>query len=148
MTAGEISHPLRALRPRGGPIQFPQTRPSKPPAPLPETPTPSKSSLPVWTLAVIQPMTPLHGFAGMTACLQTQEPFGNGLWGTPQHPVHWSGVTPRISIISMSHMMRDEVIGVTYMDTVTTSIGRVALSGPDPEASSQGLTIEDVTNCV
>ena len=41
--------------------------------------------------------------------------------------------------------MRDEATGITYMDTVTTSVGRVALSGPDSEASSLGPMIEDVT---
>ena len=34
------------------------------------------------------------------------------------------------------------------MDTVTTSIGRVALSSPNSEAPSQGPTIEDVTSHV
>ena len=53
--------------------------------------------------------------------------------------------TSGISTMSMSHIIRDEVAGVTYMDTVTISIGRVALSSLDSEASSQGPTIEDVT---
>ena len=53
---------------------------------------------------------------------------------------------PRISMLSMSHIMRDEATGMTYMDKVTTSIGRVALSSPDPEASPSGPTIEDVTS--
>ena len=56
--------------------------------------------------------------------------------------------TPRISIMNMSCIIRDEATSVTYMDMATTSIGRVALSGPDPEASSQGPTIEDVTDHV
>ena len=55
--------------------------------------------------------------------------------------------TPRISTMSTSCIIRDEAMGVTYMDMVTTSIGRVALSGPDSEASSQGPTIEDITGC-
>ena len=55
-------------------------------------------------------------------------------------------VTPGISSMSASCIVRDEVTGVTYMDTITTSIGRVALSGPDMEASSTGPTIEDVTD--
>ena len=55
-------------------------------------------------------------------------------------------VTPGISSMSASRIVRDEVTGVTYMDTITTSIGRVALSGPDMEASSTGPTIEDVTD--
>ena len=54
--------------------------------------------------------------------------------------------TPGISTMSMSHIIRDEATGVTYMDTVTTSVGRVALSGPDLEASSLGPMIEDVTS--
>ena len=47
--------------------------------------------------------------------------------------------------MSMSHIVRDKATGVTYMDTVTTSIGREALSSPDLEASSPGPTIKDVT---
>ena len=54
-------------------------------------------------------------------------------------------VAPGISMLSMSCIVRNEATGVTYMDTVTTSIGRVALSGPDSEASSSSPTIEDVT---
>ena len=55
-------------------------------------------------------------------------------------------VTPGISSVSTSHIIKDEVTGVTYVDTITTSIGRVALSGPDPEASFTGPMIEDVTD--
>ena len=54
-------------------------------------------------------------------------------------------VTPGISAMSMSCIIRDEATGITYMDTITTSIGRVALSGPDLEASSTGPMIEDAT---
>ena len=112
----------------------------------PKTPTPPKSSLPVQALALVWPPTPLHGFAGVTACLQTPElvevalevPLGTMPIGLV--------ATPGISTMSMSHIIRDEATGVTYMDTVTTSIGRVALSGPDSEASSMGPTIENVTS--
>ena len=44
--------------------------------------------------------------------------------------------------------MRDEVMGVTYMDTVTTSVGRVTLSNPKQETSAQGPTIQDITDLV
>ena len=79
------------------------------------------------------------------ACLQTPElvevalelPLGTMPFGVV--------VAPGISTVSMSHIVRDEATGVTYMDTVTTSVGRVALSGPDSEASSSGPMIEDVT---
>ena len=54
--------------------------------------------------------------------------------------------TPGISSVSTSHILKDEVTGITYVDPITTSIGRVALSGPDPEASSTGPMIEDITD--
>ena len=53
MAASEISQPSKASRPRGRPTQLPQAGPAKPPAPLLETPTPSKPSSPVQALAVI-----------------------------------------------------------------------------------------------
>ena len=55
-------------------------------------------------------------------------------------------VTPGISSVSTSCIIKDKVTGITYADTVTTSVGRVALSGPDLEASSTGPMIEDITN--
>ena len=146
VAAGEISQPSKASRPRGRPTQLPWAGPAKPPAPLLETHTPSKPSSPVQALAVVQPTTPPCGFAGVTACLWTLEPLE--MASEAPHNTLSIGVvaTPRISTISMSHIIRDEVTGVTYMDMVTTSVGRVALSSPDSEASSQGPTIEDVTD--
>ena len=44
--------------------------------------------------------------------------------------------------------MKDEVMGVTYMDTMTTLVGQVTLSGPRQEASVQVPIIEDVTDVV
>ena len=44
------------------------------------------------------------------------------------------------------HIVQDETRGVTYMDMVTTSISRVALSGSCLVVCPSGPTIEDVTN--
>ena len=82
---------------------------------------------------------------GVAACLQTPElvevalelPLGTMPIGVV--------AAPRISTVSMSHVMRDKATSITYMDTVTTSVGRVALSGPDSEVSSLGPTLKDVT---
>ena len=73
--------------------------------------------------------------AGMTACLWTPEPLE--IASEMPHGTMSIGVvvTPGISTMSMSCIIRDEATGVTYMDMVTTSIGRVALSGLDLEAS-------------
>ena len=42
--------------------------------------------------------------------------------------------------------MKDKLTGMTYMDTVTTSVGRVTISGPGLEALPTGPTIEDITD--
>ena len=53
---------------------------------------------------------------------------------------------PGIASVSSSHIVIDELTGVTYMDTVTTSIGRVTMSGTDLEAFPTSPTIEDITD--
>ena len=53
--------------------------------------------------------------------------------------------TPGISSMSSSHVVKDDATGLTYVDTVTTSVGRIILSCPDPNASSTDPTIEDIT---
>ena len=50
--------------------------------------------------------------------------------------------------MSASCIVKDEAMGVTYMDTVTTSVGQVALSGHEQEALTQGPIIEDITDLV
>ena len=55
---------------------------------------------------------------------------------------------PAIATMSASCIVKDEVTGVTYMDTVTTSVGWVTLSGPKQETSAQGPTIQDVTDLI
>ena len=51
---------------------------------------------------------------------------------------------PGITSMSFSHIIKDELTGVTYMDMVTTSIGRVTISSPGLEAFPTGPTIEDI----
>ena len=53
--------------------------------------------------------------------------------------------TTGISSVSASRVVQDDTTRSIYMDTITTSIRRVVLSGPDLDVSSSGLTIEDVT---
>ena len=57
----------------------------------------------------------------------------------PQDPLRVAALlAPTVATISASCIVRDEAMGVTYMDTVTTSVGWVAISGPHQEA----LTVE------
>ena len=55
---------------------------------------------------------------------------------------------PTVVTMSTSHIVKDEVTGVTYMDTMTTLEGRVTLSGPKQEASTQGPTIQDIMDLI
>ena len=94
---------------------------------------------------VLRAMQP-PAFAGVTACLQRDQPLEGvsnpGLLGM----VVLSG--PTVVTMSASHIVKDEVMGVTYMDTVTTLVGRVTLSGPGQEFSTQGPTIQDVMDLI
>ena len=97
-------------------------------------------------LVLVQPPTPPCGFSGVTACLHAPELVEVEL----EAPVGIMAIgllmTPGISSVSSSHIMKDELMRVTYMDTVTTSIGRVTISGPGLEALSTSPTIEDTTD--
>ena len=111
-----------------------------------EDPTPPKASLPVQALALIWPPTLPHGFAGVTACLWTPELVEVALEAPLGTMPIGLVATPRISTMSTNCIIKDDATGVRYMDTVTTSIGRMTLSGPDLDTSSLGPTIKDVTN--
>ena len=56
------------------------------------------------------------------------------------------GLAPGMSSVSSSHVMKDNITSITYVDTITTSFGRIILSDPNPNASSMGPVIGDVTN--
>ena len=51
--------------------------------------------------------------------------------------------TPGISSVSSSRVVKDNTMGLVYMDTMTTSIGRVVLGRSD---ANEGPVIEDITD--
>ena len=53
---------------------------------------------------------------------------------------------PTVAMMYTTHIVQDEATGVTYMETVTTSVGRVALGNPHMVANLQGPIMEDITN--
>ena len=53
--------------------------------------------------------------------------------------------TPGMSSVSSSHIVTDDATGLMYVDTVTTSVGRIILCRLNLHATSTGPTIEDVT---
>ena len=55
---------------------------------------------------------------------------------------------PGVTTMSTSCIVKDEVTGITYMDMITTLVGRVAVSGLKQETPDQGPKIEDVTDLI
>ena len=83
---------------------------------------------------------------GVTACLQ-RDPLLKKVHEVPQDPLSMAAVlAPTTATVSVSCIVKDEATGVTYLDTMTTSVGSVALNGPKQEASTQGPIIEDITD--
>ena len=54
--------------------------------------------------------------------------------------------TPGISSMSSSCVVTDDATGLTYVDTVTTSIGRIILHRLNPTCHFHRPTIEDITD--
>ena len=108
--------------------------------------TKSEPPLPTKELEMVWQVMPPPGFMGVTACLQRdQSP--EKVHKVLQDPLRMAAVlAPTMATISASCIIKDEVTEVTYMDTVTTSVGQVALSGPKEEALTQGPIIEDITD--
>ena len=91
-----------------------------------EHPSPTKE------LEVAWQVTPPPGLAGVTACLWRDQLPEGALDPDSLRMALLSG--PAIMTMSASCIVKDEVTGVTCMDTVTTSVGWVTLSGPRQEA--------------
>ena len=53
---------------------------------------------------------------------------------------------PGISSISSSHVVTDDAMGLTYVNTITISVGRIILCRPNLHTTSTGPTIEDITD--
>ena len=107
----------------------------------PETPSPTQELEVIWQ-AMLTP-----SFLGVMACLGSQS----------LEEVHEASPDPlAVGVISASEVatmctsciIRDKMTGATYLDMVTTSVGRVALSGPEQETQAQGPMIEDITDLV
>ena len=107
----------------------------------PETPSPTQELEFIWWAM------PTPSFLGVMACLRSQsleevheaslDPLAVGVMSAPG-----------VATMCTSCMVRDKVTGVTYLDTVITSVGRVALSDPEQETLAQGPTIEDVMDLI
>ena len=141
----EISLPTRGIRPRGRSHPSIHVIPVRPLIHLPRASSLPAFPSPAGTLAPRQLPTPPQGFVGVVACLTTPEPVTVNR-GTSIEAVSMGlASAPGMSSMSASRIVQDNATGSVYLDTITTSIGRVVLSRPGLDASSLGPTIKDVT---
>ena len=95
-------------------------------------------------LVLTWPQTPPQDIAGVTTCLSVPKGVEEDLKLPVGHMPMELVAAPGIANMSSSCIIKHELMGVTYMDTVTTSIGRVTISGPGLEAFPTAPTIEDI----
>ena len=99
--------------------------------------TKSEPTSPMKVLEIAWRVTPSPGFLGVTACLW-KDPLLEKAHEVPPDPLRIAEVVgPTMATMSASCIVKDEAMGVTYMDTMTTSMGQVAPSwGPQPKGPS------------
>ena len=143
--AGEMPPPTSVPKPRGRSQVLSQTAPAALPSCLLGTPLAPMSSPPSKALALVRPPTPPRGFTDGTSCLKAPKLVVISS-DMPVIPMSIGLVaTPGISSVSSTRMMKDDTMGLVYMHTVTTSVGRVILGG-DSVDSHGGPVIEDITD--
>ena len=86
------------------------------------------------------------GFKGVAACLW-RDPSPMATNKAPMEPMQLEMIAePGVALMCTSCIIQDETTGITYMESVTTSVGRVALRSSHLVAHPPRPTKEDVTN--
>ena len=143
VATGEIPQMTAAPGAKRRALQLTRTTSISPPPKSPKAPLPPKSPPPARTLVLVRPPMPPCGFAGVVACLRTPELVGVDQ-ETPVGTMSMGMVSnPSLSSISSSRVVKDDTMGLVYLDTMTTSIGRMFLGSSEP---SEGPVIEDITD--
>ena len=108
--------------------------------------TKSEPPSPMRELEMVRQVTLPPSFTGVTACLQRDQ-LPEKVSEVPQDPLRMAALlVPTVATMSASCIVKDKAMEVTYMDTITTLVGQVAISGPEQKASTQGPIIEDITD--
>ena len=106
--------------------------------------TKSESTSPIKALEIAWQVTPPPGFLGVMACLWRNQSPEKACEAPPDPSQIAAVMEPTVVTMSASCIVKDKATGVTYMDTVTTSVGQVALSGPEEGTPTKGPIIEDI----
>ena len=85
--------------------------------------TKSEPTLPMKVLEIALQVSPPPGFLEVMTCLW-KHPSPEEAHEAPLDPLQIAAVIePTMATMSTSQIVKDEVTGVTYMDTMTTSVG-------------------------
>ena len=98
-------------------------------------------------LEVTHRWTPTPSFLDVTTGLRNQLP-EEVPEAPPVHVAVGMMAAPGMVTMSASCVVQDEATGATYLDMVTNSVGRVALSVPEGRIAMPGPEIEDVTDLI
>ena len=90
-------------------------------------------------------VAPPPGFKEVVACLMRDSPTPAPTKAPPETRLPDVMMGPAVATMYATEIVQDEATGVTYMDTVTTSVGREALGNPHMAANLQGPPVEDIT---
>ena len=102
--------------------------------------------LPPKSPKLVQEIALPPGFMGVVAC-SWRDPLPTAAVKAPMEPMQPEIMAePAVATMWTSHIIQDKTMGVTHMDTVTTSMGRVALSSSCMVTCPPRPIIEDVTN--
>ena len=131
------------MRPCGRAWPFPRIGPTQSPIHMPRAPI-QPVSLPAGAMVLIQSSALPQGLMAVAAHLNTPEP--------PQpDPKHLTDMTvmgamaPRVSHMCTSQVVWDDSTGSVYLDTITASIERMAIGGPDIDDPATSPATELVT---
>ena len=97
-------------------------------------------------LKVAQEVAPPPGFWEGMACLQRDPSPATAFEAPPETLWLEAAIESAVAMMCVSHIVQDEAMGMIYMDTVTTSVGQVALGAPCLVIQTPTSTTEDITN--
>ena len=91
-------------------------------------------------------VAPPPGFMGVAACLLRDSTSPAPMEAPPETRPPDVMVGSLVATLSTTQIVLDEATGVTSVDTVTTSVERVALGNPHMVANVQGPMLEDISD--
>ena len=91
-------------------------------------------------------VAPPMGFKGVVDCLLRESPLLALVEAPPEIRQPDMLMEPTVTTMYTTHIIQEKATGVTYMDMVTASVGRMVLRNPCMAATLPGPTVGDITD--